>query len=205
MASLVLGISGVVLCLIGVLAPFALIFGLIAAHQIKRAPAVWSGLGMARAGWILGVVGIVLSVGFWWLAAADGAFDETGPTAIDELGVGDCVDVDDDSEQVLAVPVVRCDGPHNAEVISVGTLEALGLTDGDDDESIESELRRHCAGDVFRRYVGVAHESSVLELYYLYNRQRLWFDGPGESAGATFACIAHDGQALTESVQGSAR
>jgi hypothetical protein len=56
----VLGIVGIPLYIFAVPSLLALVFGLVAAGRIKRSLGTQGGLGMARAGWILGVVGLSL-------------------------------------------------------------------------------------------------------------------------------------------------
>jgi hypothetical protein len=64
-ASLVLGILGILLC--GCCGPFSLlavIFGHVAWAQVNRQPAVFSGKGMAIAGLILGYLGLIAFIIF---------------------------------------------------------------------------------------------------------------------------------------------
>jgi hypothetical protein len=129
LAALVLGIIGLFLCFLFVPSLLALIFGVIAAGRIKRSDGVLTGSGMARAGWILGVIGLVLGVLFW-VGAASGSFDDD-ETAVFDLERGDCVDLDFDplsaeTFEVRTVPVVDCDESHEAQVVLVGELNPDG-------------------------------------------------------------------------------
>jgi hypothetical protein len=66
-ASLVLGIVGLVGCL--VVAPvLAIIFGLQAKAKISQNPSALQGAGMAQAGFVLGIIGCALDVVYiaWW-------------------------------------------------------------------------------------------------------------------------------------------
>jgi len=66
-ASLVLGIVGLVGCL--VVAPIlAIVFGLQAKTKISQNPAALQGAGMAQAGFVLGIIGLALDVVYiaWW-------------------------------------------------------------------------------------------------------------------------------------------
>jgi hypothetical protein len=122
---MILGIIGLVLCFIVVPSLLALIFGLVAAGQIKRGAGAVTGRGLARAGWIMGIIGL-LAGGAFIVAAASGAF-EGGETAVFDLERGDCANFDFNPEagriiEVSTVDVVDCDEEHEAEVIEVGEL-----------------------------------------------------------------------------------
>ncbi|MGH9135216.1 MAG: DUF4190 domain-containing protein, partial [Ilumatobacteraceae bacterium] len=56
LASMILGIVGLLTCFILVPSLLALIFGLVAAGRIKRSGGAVTGAGLARAGWILGII-----------------------------------------------------------------------------------------------------------------------------------------------------
>lgn len=68
-ASLVLGIIGLVACCLFVPSLLAIVFGAVAMNQCKNDP-TYTGRGMAIAGLIVGVVAVVLGVGFWVLGNA---------------------------------------------------------------------------------------------------------------------------------------
>ena len=61
-ASLVLGIVGVMLCFLFVPSVLAVIFGAVALSQIKQQPLVYRGRGLATAGLVLGLIGVALIV-----------------------------------------------------------------------------------------------------------------------------------------------
>jgi hypothetical protein len=61
-AALVLGIVGVVACWFVVPSLLAVIFGAVALNQMKHQPVAYSGRGLAIAGLVLGLVGLVLFV-----------------------------------------------------------------------------------------------------------------------------------------------
>ena len=122
---MILGIIGLVTCFILVPSLLALIFGLVAARQIKAGAGTLTGSGMARAGWIMGLIGLLAGAAFWTLAAT-GAFDDD-ETAVFDLESGDCVNFDFNPEselivEVSTVEVVDCDDPHDGEVIRRGEL-----------------------------------------------------------------------------------
>ena len=64
-ASLVLGIAGLVFYACGVPSILALVFGYMARGQIDRDPATQGGRGMALAGIIMGWIGVAIFVIFW--------------------------------------------------------------------------------------------------------------------------------------------
>jgi hypothetical protein len=64
-ASLVLGIAGLVFYVCGVASILALVFGYMAKGQIDRAPETQGGRGMAIAGIIMGWIGVAILVIFW--------------------------------------------------------------------------------------------------------------------------------------------
>lgn|SRR5215475_7719014 len=64
-ASLVLGIAGLVFYVCGVASILALVFGYMARGQIDRDPANQGGRGMAIAGIIMGWIGVAIFVIFW--------------------------------------------------------------------------------------------------------------------------------------------
>ena len=125
---MILGIVGLILCFLFVASLLALIFGFVATRQIKRSGGALTGSGLARAGWIMGLIGLLVGVGFWILAAT-GAFDD-GTTAVFDVEPGECANFDfdpaDDDIEVTTVDVVNCDDPHESEVIFVDELNPGG-------------------------------------------------------------------------------
>lgn len=59
-AALICGIAGLPLFFLLVPSAVAVVLGSLAATQARRQPAAHPGLGPARVGWALGVVGVVL-------------------------------------------------------------------------------------------------------------------------------------------------
>ncbi len=66
-ASLVLGLVGIPLCMCFIPSLLAIIFGAIGLNQIKQNPRL-GGRGMAIAGLVLGIVFLVVSIPFWFMA-----------------------------------------------------------------------------------------------------------------------------------------
>jgi hypothetical protein len=65
--SLVLGIVGFICCTFFVLSIGAVVTGIIARKQIAEAPGTYKGSGMATAGLVLGVLGIIVGIVLWIL------------------------------------------------------------------------------------------------------------------------------------------
>lgn len=195
-AALVLGIVGVVLCFGVIVSLLAVIFGLLAAKEIKRSGGSITGLGKARAGWILGAIGLVAGSIFWVVVAREIA----GTTAVEDLEAGDCVELpDDDEADIGRLKTTDCTEPHDAEVFSVGDLG-----DGDDPypslREIEGMIAEVCIPD-FEDYVGVPLVQSEYQVYPIRPSEETWEDYQG------FVCLVvdPDGAELTESVEGSGR
>ena len=201
-AALVLGIIGVVACFVFVLSLLAVVFGLVSARTIKRSHGAVTGLKMARAGWILGVVGLLVG-GAFIAAGLSGAFDEEGATDLDDLAVGDCVAIDGvDEEAIRSIPTIDCAELHEGEVFAIGQLNADRDRDYPGDDAVSDEAVERCAGDLFTDYVGVAYADSEYDVFYIYPRRAQW----NKTRGA-YICIVYslDGATLTDSVRGSNR
>lgn len=76
-ASLILGILNYVLCCF-ILSPVALILGIIAKNQINNSAGFQKGDGMAIAGIILGIVGILIIIAFIVIIALNAAIFSQG-------------------------------------------------------------------------------------------------------------------------------
>jgi hypothetical protein len=145
---MILGIIGLVLCFILIPSLLALIFGLVAARKIKRSAGTITGSGLARAGWIMGVIGL-LAGGAFIAASASGAFDD-GETAVFDLESGDCVNFDFNPEtdriiEVTTVEVVDCDEPHEGEVIFLDELNPDGDRPYPSNDDLFTEIETACA------------------------------------------------------------
>lgn len=156
---MILGIIGLVTCFIVIPALLAFIFGLVAARQIKHSAGALTGKGLARAGWIMGLVGL-LAGGAFIIAAASGALDE-GETAVFDLEEGDCANFDfnPDSERIVevsTVDVVDCDEEHEAEVIQVGELNPDENRDYPDNQALFEESYEGCGREDLTNIFAVA-------------------------------------------------
>jgi hypothetical protein len=144
---MILGIIGLVLCFIVIPSLLALIFGLVAARKIKRSAGALTGSGLARAGWIMGLIGL-LAGGAFIAAAASGAFDD-GETAVFDLDAGDCVNFDfnpesDRTVEVTTVDVVDCDDAHEAEVMFLDELNPGGGLPYPSNDELFADIDAQC-------------------------------------------------------------
>ena len=176
-----------------------IIFGLLGAKEIKASNGGLTGLGKARAGWILGVVGLLVGVGFWVVVVSEVA----GTTAVQDLEVGDCIDLPggfEDEDEVGRVKTFDCTEEHDAEVFSVGDLGDGGDAVPEHRARSSDLMAEACLPD-FEQFVGVPYEESVFEVYRFYPLEETWEDYQG------YVCLVvdADGAKLTESVEGSGR
>lgn len=144
---MILGIVGLVLCFIVIPSLLAVILGFVAAGQIKRSAGALTGARLARAGWIMGIIGLLVG-GAFIVAAATGALDD-GKTAVFDLETGDCVNFDfnPDSERIVevsTVDVIDCDDEHEAEVIRLGELNPDGDRDYPSNNPLFEEAQAGC-------------------------------------------------------------
>ncbi len=200
-ASLVLGIVGLPMFFALVPSILALVLGLVAWSRAKAAPGPNDGRGRALAGWVLGLVGVVAFLGLIVGGGFAGWYDED-EVGVNELEVGQCVDVDHDARQLSTVPRHDCDEDHGGEVYLVQAVEGTAHDEYPGDESMRRQAEDVCAGDGFEEYVGTPYARSALEFVYLTPTDDSW-----EQDDRTVICIAvrPDGGTLDESVEGSGR
>ena len=192
-----LGIVGLVLCFAVIPAVLAIVFGVIALREIGRSDGSLRGKGMATAGLVLGIVGLVVAAVFY-VAAAAGAFDSDGE-AIAGVEVGDCVRVPEQGFSRLREQ--DCDEPHEGEMFLRGEIEGAGQRDYPG-EAIQRDVRDRCLEE-FDTYVGMPYATSALEFVFIYPTENNWDDDDG-----TYACIAYNvdrSDLPPGSVQGSNR
>ena len=79
-ASLILGIVGIVCCLGVVLGPVAAIMGFISRQRIQTSGGAVGGGTLALVGLILGIVGFVASVAWFFFVVVSGAFNNSTAT-----------------------------------------------------------------------------------------------------------------------------
>jgi hypothetical protein len=178
------------------------VFGLVAARTIKNSNGAVTGLKMARAGWILGLVGLLIGGGFI-AAGLSGAFDEEGVTGLGDVDVGDCVDISDiDEDAISGLPTVECSELHEGEVYFIGQMNADRARDFPGDDEVDGEAAQRCSGDVFTDYIGATYAESEFDVFYIYPQRLQWNKDRGE-----FICIAYslDGAVLTASIRNANR
>lgn len=95
---------------------------------------------------------------------------------LDELRVGDCVRVPSgDFTDVLAVPAMSCDRPHNAELYLIGRLDRPRERDYPGEEAVRSESIELCDGaDAFEEYVGAPRDDVELEIVVMWPGEVDW-------------------------------
>lgn len=200
-AALVCGIVGLVAFFLFVVSVVALVLGLIAASRAKHAPGPNTGLGRARAGWIMGAIGVAGFVALMIGAALTDGF-ESDAVSVLRLDVGDCVDLAEVSgpfDEIEELPRRDCDEPHDAEVyliddVSIDTDEYPG------DPELTAEIEDLCTGAAFEDYTGGTFGRSSLEFFFLYPTEESWEFG---DRGFTCMAVSADGSPLRHSVEGT--
>jgi hypothetical protein len=128
-ASLVCGIVGLVTVFIVVPSIVALVLGLIAWSRARASPGPGDGRGQALAGWILGLIGVAGFIAFVVGAIITDGYEDDS-TSIDDVRVGQCVDIDRDGGELADVASRDCDEPHDAEVFVVRHIDGLDAFPG---------------------------------------------------------------------------
>ncbi len=191
-----MGIIGIFLFFLGVVALVGLIFALVALSRIRADGT--SGRGMAIAGLVCSAVGLALFAAFVvFLAVGDDLFvgDEVAGT---ELEVGQCVDRAG-GNRFVDVP---CDLPHDGEVFA-GVTE-LQVPEGDVPEgdvpgrrelldAATAACEAHFAG-----YVGIPYEDSELAIRPVVPTRADWAAG---KRGVVCLAEQEDGSELFASVR----
>lgn len=193
LASMVVGIVGLLACFTVVPSVVALVLGVVALRQIARSAGARSGRGMAVAGVVLGALGVV--VGAVLVAVAIREFSST--TSIYDLEAGDCIELPDlDADEVSRVEEFDCDESHGAEVFATGDL---GRGSDPYPTDAEGQAFVRCL-EAFEPYVGSSLQDTELELVHVYPSEAVWEDDQ------SFVCIAYlPGGELVGSVRGSGR
>ncbi|HAP78331.1 MAG TPA: hypothetical protein DCR14_19895 [Acidimicrobiaceae bacterium] len=200
-AALVCGLAGLVLFFIAIPSILGIVFGLVAGSSIRSSRGRLSGAGMARAGWILGIVGLLGFAAIIW-AAATGRIgdDEESTTAAGSLKVGDCVAQLPTGSVVFRFSTVDCATPHEAEVFAV-----VQLNENRDStypgESVAQQRASEACFDAFEAYVGEPYDTSVFELFYTYPQEIGW----KATRGNVECLLVEPGAMLTGSMRGSGR
>lgn len=122
-----------------------------------------------------------------------------GTTPVTELAEGQCFDgLGDVTEDgfVIAVTVVDCAAPHEAELYATFTHPDAATYPGE--EAVTSMADQGCV-DRFDSFAGISYARSTLEATYLFPTAVSWREGD-----RVIQCVLHsgDGQPLTESMRG---
>ena len=192
--SMILGIAGIVLCIVVLPSLVALILGILALREIGRSGGATGGKGMAIAGLVLGIVGVI---GGGILIAVI-ATEVAGTTSVFDLEVGDCVELPEDGEEIARIETFDCDEPHGAEVVAVGEIGDDGDPYPGQSELID-QIGAACIED-FGEYVGMDYLSSEFDLFPITPTEDTWDDD------RSYVCLAFDPDGdLTESIEGANR
>jgi hypothetical protein len=197
LAGFVLGLCSILLFMTMVVPILAIIFGLLGAREVKRSAGQRTGLAKARIGWILGLLGLAVGGLVWGLVANEIA----GTTAVEDLKVGQCVDLPDEGDdEVSRLDTRSCDEPHDAEVFSVGELG-----DGNDpypgERDIDRLIAEQCIPD-FEAYIGTPYRPrGELDVFRIYPVESDWDQYQG------YQCLVFltSEEQLTETLEDSGR
>jgi hypothetical protein len=125
-----------------------------------------------------------------------GQVTESANIDVFSLKVGDCK-MSSASGLIEAVDVIPCTEPHDEEVYYEFAMEDGEFSDADVDAATEQ-----CVGDAFTSFVGVAWDSSTLEVYPITPTQETW----DQLNDRIIQCVISDPAGpTTGSLAGSAR
>lgn len=203
-AALTCGIVGIPLFFVGILGVLAVIFGLVSARQIKASGGQLSGLGLARAGWILGSIGVAFFGLMMWAAMTGRLDEETGNSPFDrqdptQIDVGECLE-ELPRELVTSFARVNCSLPHLGEVYHVGDLSERGNTGSEfpGQDEIEALTYGMCLEE-FDDFVGIPYLESQYDLASVSPRLGSWQFGQRDGV-----CIVISAEPTVGSLEGVA-
>ncbi len=125
-----------------------------------------------------------------------GQVTESANIDIFALKVGDCM-MEAPSGLLEDIDVVPCAEPHDQEVFHEITMD-----DGDFSEEAIDAASQECIGDAYASFVGVAYETSTLEVYPITPTQQTW----DELNDRVVQCVISDPAGQIEgSLEGAAR
>ncbi len=179
----------------------ALVLGLVAVSRAKHAGGPHTGLGRARAGWIMGAVGVAGFVALMVGAALTDGF-ASDDVSVERLDVGDCVDlaeISGPSDVVDRLPRRDCDEPHDAEVYLIDDV-AVDSDEYPGDASLTAAIEEQCTGRAFEDYTGGTFADSSLDYFFLYPTEESWDAG---DRGFVCMAVSVDGSPIDHSVRGS--
>ena len=186
-AAMVCGIAGVfTFWLFGIPPILATIFGFVSAASIKKSNGLRTGLGMARTGWILGVLGIIGFGVFIWAAVTDRIGDNDDNASVLDLEIGDCLADLPSQGVVYEVELVDCNLPHAGEVFFTGELDPDRSRSFPGDSVVSDEAGASCL-EQFEPFVGESYNLSVLDLQYLQPNEVGW-----KATRGGFTCVVFE-------------
>jgi hypothetical protein len=138
------------------------------------------------------------------LVAETATTELAGEVGLDELQIGDCVDITEASEassQVATAVRLTCDQPHQFEIFHAGSLDPDPAAPYPGDDAVLAGADAMCL-EAFPAYVGAAYVDSSLEIAHLRPDEAVWTAGD-----RIVRCAAQDRllQPLVGTVRGSAR
>jgi hypothetical protein len=130
---------------------------------------------------------------------SSGEITKSGDLSAVDLRVGDCFDLKDPSaEEIGDVTALPCTTEHEYELFFTGTMPEGSFPS---DAGFEDWLNVNCV-PAFGSYVGLAYESSELEIFWLQPTSEAWGQGDRSVQCAVYHPRIHR---LTESLKGSAQ
>lgn len=201
-AAMVCGIVGLVtFWFFGIVPLLALIFGLVSGSAIKKSGGALTGSGRAKAGVILGLIGVVGSAVFLWAVATDRIGTDTDDSRnYLSADVGDCIDTIPQAAVIRTLDFVACTASHEAEVYASGELNSDRDRSFPGETTVLTEVEQACY-DAFEPYIGRSYETSVFEVYYLYPQALSW----NGDRGAYVCMVFEEGKRSTSSARQSNR
>lgn len=116
---------------------------------------------------------------------------------MEDLRVGDCVDIPSgDFTDVIAVPAMSCDRPHNAELYLIGRLDRSRERDYPGADAARSEAIELCDGGELDEYVGAwsgGVERRDLEVVVMWPSEVDWWP----TRGVVYCFVRLPGDAST--------
>jgi len=201
-AALVLGLCCILLFFTLVVPILALVFGILGRRDVRRSEGRLRGAGMALAGIVLGVLGLI---GF---AAVVVVAINDDTTSVADLEVGRCYDLPDrepgEVTTIRSLEEIPCDEPHDGEVFAQGELNPDRDRDYPGAEDAYEEAFDECIAR-FEAYVGLPYEQSVFVVDALVPEEDAWDELRG---GYDCFALEFDGEELvpiTGSVEDSNR
>jgi hypothetical protein len=152
------------------------ILSLFALRRVKRRGT--SGRGLAIAGLVLSVVGVLLFVAFAVAISSDWLEEE--PVTVADVVPGECIN----RQGAANITKAACDLPHDSEVYAVLVGEEVGFGDYPGRRELEETAGRACE-ERFAEYVGIPYDDSELASRPLVPTRLSW-----EAGDRRVVCLA---------------